>query len=94
MIVPVAAAMKTTVEYSLVPYDPGRALSEARQAGNARFTVAAGGGAKPKLRDHLPDPSRTDRFSREDLCRPTYSFHRTIERPAKADTGLVVDIFV
>lgn len=94
MIVPVAAVMKTTVEYSLVPYDPGRALSDTRQAGGARFTVGARGGATPKLHDHLPDPARADRFSRKDHRPPAYSFHRTIENPAKAATGLVVDIFV
>jgi hypothetical protein len=93
MILSVAAALKTSAEYSLVPYEPGRALPHPRQTAPACFATA-GESATPRLYDYLPNSAGADRPSRQDHRHATYSFRRTIEHPAQAATGTLVDIFV
>jgi hypothetical protein len=78
-------------EYSLVPYSPGEV--HLSRAAAVRFQSAP---ADPRMSPRPRDPEIAPDKSagRWEGAHRIYTFHRRVATPARAATGLVIDIFV
>lgn len=84
--------MGVATEYSLVPYSPGE-VPISRGAAAVRLQPAP---ANPRMSPRQRDPQIAPD---KPACRGdgpywVYTFHRRVGTPARAATGLVIDIFV
>jgi hypothetical protein len=86
------ANVGVATEYSLVPYSPGE-VKLSRAAAAVRLQPAP---ANPRMSPRQRDPEIAPDKSagRGDGPLRVYTFHRRVDTPARAATGLVIDIFV